>query len=130
MKVFVYFNLHRKCWSIKALSGPDKGRVKHHATSFTVEDATFKVSEAGRKRVLRERRKNVHAGIVGQLVNWVDLGGAHFGLESAPLDNGTGISYNPYFAGHFYTRDEWRAPVHSAKYVVATGRDVTAFNIE
>jgi len=30
LKVFCYFNLHRKCFSIKALEGPNKGRVVAH----------------------------------------------------------------------------------------------------
>lgn len=67
MKVFVYYNLHKKCWSIKALEGPNKGLVVAHATTVILNDCQFKVSEAGRQRVLRERRKNVHAGIVGVL---------------------------------------------------------------
>ena len=65
MKVFVYFNLHRKLFSVKALEGPDKGKVIGHTTYLWLKDVTFKVSEAGRQRVLREKRKNVHAGVVG-----------------------------------------------------------------
>ena len=65
LKCFVYFNLHRKVWSIKALEGPNKGRVIAHSTVVEMSDCTFKVSEAGRQRVLAEKRKNVHAGIVG-----------------------------------------------------------------
>ena len=70
MKVFVYFNLHRKCYSIKSLSGVNKGRVVAHAEKVLLRDATFKVSEAGRQRVLRTKRKNVHAGVVGTLAGW------------------------------------------------------------
>lgn len=64
-KAFVYRNLQRDCWSVKALSGPNKGRVVLHATEVLVTDAEFRVNEAGRQRVLREKRKNVHAGVVG-----------------------------------------------------------------
>jgi hypothetical protein len=73
MKVFVYWNLHRKCWSVKALEGPFKGRVFTHAREIDLGYVRFKVSEAGRQRVLREGKKNVHAGAVGQLERWVDL---------------------------------------------------------
>ena len=65
LKVFVYFNLHRKCWSVKALEGPRKGRVIAHTYEVWLDGVTFKVSEAGRQRVLREKKKNVHAGVVG-----------------------------------------------------------------
>lgn len=67
MKVFVYFNLHRKLWSVKALDGKARGKVIAHCERVIVRGASFKVSEAGRQRVLREGRKNVHAGIVGEL---------------------------------------------------------------
>jgi hypothetical protein len=67
MKVFVYFNLHKKCWSVKALEGPCKGRVVRHARLVYLTNVTPKVSEAGRQRVVRTGRKNVHAGIVGTM---------------------------------------------------------------
>jgi len=67
MKVYVYFNLHKRVWSVKALEGPAKGRVILHTDSLFLEDCVFKVSEAGRQRVIRERRKNVHAGVVGYM---------------------------------------------------------------
>jgi hypothetical protein len=54
-------------WSIKALEGPDKGKVIDRRERVLLSDVEGKVSEAGRQRVLRERRKNVHAGIVGTL---------------------------------------------------------------
>jgi len=92
MKVFVYFNLHRKLFSIKALEGDMKGRVIAHRQHVLLNDATFKVSEAGRQRVIRERRKNVHAGVSG---TWFedDVQGktsAFIGI------NGSAIMYNPY----------------------------------
>ena len=67
MRVFVYYNLHKKCWSLKALSGNQKGRVVAHGDAVELKDCEFKVSEAGRQRVLRERQKNVHAGVAGTL---------------------------------------------------------------
>ena len=72
MRAFVYYNLHKNCLSLKALEGPNRGRVVAHARSVSLDDAAFKVSEAGRQRVLRERAKNVHAGVVGT-VTGVDL---------------------------------------------------------
>jgi len=49
------------------LEGPDKGRVVGWASTVLLSDVTPKVSEAGRQRVLREKRKNVHAGMGGYL---------------------------------------------------------------
>lgn len=92
MKVFVYFNLHRKCFSIKALEGANKGRVVAHSDKVLLSDGVFKVSEAGRQRVLRERKKNVHAGVVGQWVGSLD--------DELTIDRittiGRPVTYNPY----------------------------------
>lgn len=130
MRVFIYWNLHRKCWSIKALEGPDKGRVKYHAQAFTLESATFKVSEAGRLRVIREQRKNVHAGVVGTLRGWVDLDGDQGAVAwecrpIGPAPLAVEVTYNPYKGPTFVTRTGM--PVQRAALVKAEGRRVCAW---
>jgi len=92
VKVFVYKNLHatRKnggitVYSVKALNGPDKGRVIARSSHVMLGDVRPKVSQAGRRKVLREGRKNVHAGLVGTLIH----------LENQPF-HGEKITYNPY----------------------------------
>jgi hypothetical protein len=92
MKVFVYFNLHKRCFSIKALEGAMKGRVIAHRDQALLSDAKFKVSEAGRQRVLKEKRKNVHAGVVG---DWIDSSGDYATIDAVAI-NGSAITYNPY----------------------------------
>lgn len=104
MKVFVYYNLHKKCWSVKALEGDKKGRVIAHLPAITLFNVTFKVSEAGRQRVLREKRKNVHAGVVG---NWLGYGVAQF------LQKKQRVSYNPYKLPYFYMVEGMK-PIHKA----------------
>ena len=115
VKVFVYFNLHRKCLSVKALEGEHKGRVIAYASSVGLINCTFKVSEAGRQRVLREKRKNVHAGVVGHLF---EMGNDHaVDIMSRIADP---IKYNPYkFASFVHAVTE--TPVHKAgkPYVVS-----------
>lgn len=86
MKVFVYFNLHKKCWSVKALSGKNSGKVIAHTNFVELTNCQMKVSAAGRKRVLQEQRKNVHAGVVGTLQS----------LHQPLRKMGQGITYNPY----------------------------------
>ncbi len=111
MKAFVYFNLRKKCYSIKALEGENKGRVIAHARRVYMEDVTFKVSEAGRQRVLSTKRKNVHAGVQGTLIGHVP-----HGAVSAPEFDRTGltkITYNPYKRGAFVTVND---PVIEARY--------------
>ena len=91
IKVFCYFNLHKKLFSIRALEGPNNGLVIAHRAHVSLVDASAKVSEAGRQRVLKEGRKNVHAGIVGL---WSDRD-----IEPKELGAYVGsyqIHYNPY----------------------------------
>ena len=117
MRVFVYFNLHKKLWSVKALEGPQKGRVVAHSHAVLLEGAMPKVSEAGRQRVLREKRKNVHAGIVGQLVPM----GAEGSFPGFP--GGPEITYNPYkYAGFVYKQDE--RPYTGSDYALLTEKRV------
>lgn len=65
MKVFVYKNLHKNKWSIRNV---DTGRVIGHSDNVWLRNPKFKVSIASRNRVLTEKRKNVHAGVEGELI--------------------------------------------------------------
>ena len=121
MKVFVYFNLHRKLFSVKALEGPDKGKVISHTTYLWLKDVTFKVSEAGRQRVLREKRKNVHAGVVGNISAdaWDDML-----LQDDPKQ----ITYNPYRFSSFVDKEDLE-PVRHAKYCLLNGKSISAWGV-
>ena len=115
MRVFVYFNLHRKCFSIKALEGPNKGRVIAHRDKVLIYAGTFKVSEAGRQRVLRERKKNVHAGVVGI---WDDSDTDHISIDRINTI-GRPVTYNPYkYSTFVYLRGEH--PVGGCRLVALT----------
>lgn len=109
MKVFVYMNLHatrragKPVYSVKALSGPSKGRVIARESSVLVQSASGKVSEAGRQRVLREGRKNVHAGIVGRLFAVGDAAERYLGLCK---DGWVPITYNPRKYENFVHKDD------------------------
>lgn len=105
MKVFVYFNLHKKCFSVKALSGEHKGKVVAHRNDVLVYKPTFKVSEAGRQRVLKEQRKNVHAGVVGE---WFDSEYDARTCELIALSTGSQVTYNPYKYDRFVYRSSER----------------------
>lgn len=91
MKVRVYFNLHRKLFSVMDCA---TRRVIGHRRTVNLSGARFVVSEPGRQRVIREKRKNVHAFVEGTLVEAVP-----------PTRTWRRVSYNPYFAGHFYCPD-------------------------
>ena len=80
-RVYVYFNLHKRVWSVR-----QDGRIAEHTKYIMLKDARFLVGQAGRKKVLREKKKNVHAGISGYIVDRV---------PNVP-DFCTTVSYNPY----------------------------------
>ena len=104
MKVIVYFNLHKKVWSIKALEGKMKGKVIAHRDYVFLYDAQPKVSEAGRQRVLKEQCKNVHAGVVGE---WFDKSDDRPSVWSIREQ----VYYNPYTTDKFIYKAsgfEWK----------------------
>ena len=63
-KVFVYKNLHQNCWSIR-----QDGLVKAHTKYLYMWDCLFQVNQKGRERVIKEKQKNVHGGILGYITN-------------------------------------------------------------
>jgi len=113
MKVFVYYNLHRKCWSIRDCS---TRLVVDHCDILTLHDATFKVSAAGRARVLKERRKNVHAGCEGILTE-----------RLGPAGNYVQVEYNPYKYESFVLVSD-KSPVEGAETVFMANGSVFALN--
>jgi len=60
MRVFVYRNIHKNCLSVRNVK---TGLVMAHVDSITLKNVKFKVSAKGRERVLKEKAKNVHAGV-------------------------------------------------------------------
>ena len=102
----IYFNLHRKLFTVQHKTA--KGwRVLHHADEVHMHFPCFKVSEAGRQRVLREKRKNVHAFVEGII-------GDPMRLFPADLQR---VSYNPYKAGTFVI-SVTQTPVHGGRYLI------------
>lgn len=114
MKVFVYYNLHKHLFSIKSLQGSDKGRVIAHINQLVIENALFKVSETGRKRVIREQRKNVHAGVMGY---WYQ--DRKYNTEELITE----VTYNPYKYDSFVTVEDLTA-VYTASIVFLVDRKV------
>ena len=66
-KVAVYRNLHNGMFSIQCREAPYYGKVIAHAKVVGINNPLFVVRENGRQKVLRERKKNVHAFVVGEL---------------------------------------------------------------
>lgn len=93
--VDVYWNLHRNCFSVRSRRKDDRGIVIAHVYDrFVLADVKFVVNQAGRERVLREKRKNVHAFVRGL---WVD--------PRTMLQPFTSVYYNPYEGPTFRDND-------------------------
>ena len=88
--VKVYRNLHRNTWSLLATEGPHKGKVIGYADRVVLADPVLTVSEASRQRAIREQARNVHAFVIGTLVEPEQIAG--------PLQR---VRYNPFRAGCF-----------------------------
>jgi hypothetical protein len=112
MRVRVHRNLHKKCWSIV---DPKTGRVIEHTNSVTIQNATFVVRPGGRSRALRERKRNVHAFVVGDLVT--ECIDACCNRKSV-VNEWSSVRYNPFKAGTFmcHRTDRFR-PIKAAPLV-------------
>ena len=87
-KVRVYWNLHRKVWSVQ---DGKSGLVIDHKQHLTLERARFVVRKGGQKRAREEGRKNVHAFAYGYLRDDMFLLGNHWRR----------VTYNPYKHDYF-----------------------------
>ncbi len=115
-RVQVYYNLHKKCLSIR-----HKGKVIEHAQEVTLTDARFHVQQAGRERVLKQKRKNVHAYVSGKLKE-------SFWFTQAPKYIWTAkqrVTYNPYKYKNFVDKKTLKS-VASAEVVHISGKRITA----
>lgn len=101
MKVRVYRNLHKSCYSVKAMEGENKNRVIYHASEVLLTNVKFVVYESGRQRVLERKQKNVHAFVDGNMASVVPIG-ADIGSIIEEEINDAKVSYNPYRFGYFY----------------------------
>lgn len=104
-RVAVYFNLHKRLFSVRALQGANRGRVVAHVDSFTIRNAEFRVQPGGRDRVRRTGVKDIHAFVVGEIVPHVASDAPGF----AP------VTYNPMRDDSFVWRKS-RDACHTARH--------------
>lgn len=132
MKVRVYRNLNKGGLSIQVKT--EKGwRVRDYSLFVVLKNCTFKVLKSGRERVLREKCKNVHAWVEGELVSKEEKDYLKCGFPEP--------WYDPYKTDHFQVEgkaldfcDNLRAfsppkTVTSAKGKKKTKRDVISKKI-
>lgn len=110
----IYRNLRMGGYSVR-----HRGKVVGHVRGVILRDTDFIVRPGGRARVLREKRKNVHAFVRGKLIAYTVDPAAHrlpnlttFGIDWPPVR----ITYNPYAHSTFVTAEGAR-PVLAAAWV-------------
>lgn len=128
MRVEIYRNLHNGKLSIR------DAKTKHvvgHADSVHLHYVHFKVSQAGRERVLREKKKNVHAvaiGTLGRVDGFTSFKGRDIdsylykyslvkqGVDLSDTEVVYDVTYNPYKYNQFWRVDK-DEPVMGAGFV-------------
>lgn len=117
VKVRVYWNFHKKCWSVVNY---ETRLVICHSDHVILEGVTSRVSEYGRQRVLKDKRKNVHAWLIGRIVPT---------FTDKPYKAIGNIGYNPYRHHTFVlVNHPFKWSFEWADYVSFCGSTVEAFN--
>jgi hypothetical protein len=96
--VKVYRNLRHGKKARPLYSIVQNGRVVSRRHRVLLGNVKFIVNQAGREKVIREGRKNVHAFAVGLLATQ-----GCCGIDYNGRDLGTKVTYNPYKNAHFTT---------------------------
>lgn len=109
MKVAVYFNLHKDVFSLQSRDKDTYGRVVGHNDHVILKNVKFVVREGGRQKVLTEKKKNVHAFVVGEVVEGIPC--KNVSVTEVP------VTYNPYRVASFVKRAN-REEVSEADYAI------------
>ena len=127
MRVECYWNLHLNCFSVRALSGPDKGRVIGHCGEVTLSNVRFVVRKSGLARFRRTGQKNVHAFVRGTLEYMKSHYAAtrNAGLYSQSSDTARTMAVNKYFAAtqECIPHDVTYNPARDESFVTVAFRD-------
>ena len=113
-KVEVYRNLHKKCFSVRHKGKGVMHLQDHEQLSLT--NVKFVVQPAGRAKVLREKKKNVHAFVRGHFEGFLPSLNEELYFEPYHRLDFSTASYNPYQSDKFQvtfegeTRPIWYSP--------------------
>ena len=86
-RVMVYYNLHKHTFSIRY-----DNKVILHADFVKLGDVEFRVRPGGKERVRSEQMKNVHAFVIGNLLDYCEYPCDDIPESTSDL----AITYNPY----------------------------------
>jgi hypothetical protein len=103
-RVKVYYNLHKHTFSVQK-----NNIVVLHADYVKLNNVEFKVRQRGMEKVRQEKSKNVHAFVIGNLVDY-----CKYPCDEIPEEpTGNIVTYNPYRFDSFVYQDT-ELPVYNA----------------
>lgn len=106
-RVMVYYNLHKHTFSVQK-----SGIVFLHADFVKLKNVEFRVRKRGREKVTVEKSKNVHAFVIGELVDY-----CKYPCDSLPEEPAADVvTYDPYKYESFVYK-ETKEPVYGANEV-------------
>ena len=106
-KVMVYYNLHKQTFSVRY-----DNKVILHADYVKLGDVEFRVRSGGNEKVRKEKSKNVHAFVIGTLLEYCE-----YPCDNIPNPTSDKIlTYNPYKHSSFVYKDS-EEPVYNARRV-------------
>jgi hypothetical protein len=111
-EVHIYRNLHNHKISVQGRVG-NSWKVIGHVENCILSEVSFIVQESGRKRVLRDRQKNVHAWAKGNLIAEID----------ATIITPVSLMYDPYQHQGFVERKTENL-IASCRYLAVRNRHV------
>ena len=106
-KVMVYYNLHKHTFSVRY-----EGKVVMHADFVKLGDVEFRVRQGGKEKVRDEKSKNVHAFVIGKLLDYCE-----YPCDEIPTPSSDKVvTYNPYKNDTFVFKNT-EEPVYHAQEV-------------
>ena len=106
-KVMVYYNLHKHTFSVTYDS-----KVIMYADYVKLGDVEFRVRQGGKEKVRSEKSKNVHAFVIGKLLDYCE-----YPCDKMPTPSSDKVvTYNPYKHDTFVFKDT-EEPVYRAQEV-------------
>ena len=106
-KVMVYYNLHKHTFSITY-----NGKVIMYADYVKLGDVEFRVRQGGKEKVRSEKSKNVHAFVIGKLLEYCE-----YPCDEMPTPSSDNVvTYNPYKHDTFVFKNT-EEPVYHAQEV-------------
>lgn len=116
-----YCDLHRHCTSLRAITGPERGRVTAKADAIVLEAVAFRVNTGGLRRVREEGVRQVHAYARGRVVS-DDVAAVRDHPDAVR------VRYNPFLFDHF-VRADTQAPLAGADRLAIEGKAAYAIGL-